>query len=316
MVESAFTGIVRLPGFAFARFCITLLVPSDFLLRHAADAMASLQSWLASLSPTQRLFLVALVVVAAHLVVLLIRRVTTRWIHLSSKQSNRKASSLLSLASSTLIFVFYFAAGGFLLTELGVPITAYLASASIIGLAVGFGSQGLVQDVVTGMTSIFSDVYDIGDMVEISAQVGVVKKIGLRFLEIENPLGARVMIPNRSIGNVINYRRGYIRCIADITLPPEQDATPREQIIERLKLLAQGVHDQFPGILVTPPAIEGEKQTSAGRRFLRIKFRVWPGRGTPIEQSFKQEVVQELARLDSAYKDWMVAVYYEIEPKH
>lgn len=193
--------------------------------------MASLQSWLASLSATQRLFLAAL----------LTCRLTTHWIHPSSKHSNRKATSLLSLASSTLIFVFYFAAGGVLLTELGVPITAYLASATIIGLAVGFGSQGLVQDVVTGMTSIFLDVYDIGDMVEISAQVGVVKKIGLRFLEIENPLGARVMIPNRSIGNVINYRRGYIRCIADITLPPEQDATPREQINERCDGLENAV---------------------------------------------------------------------------
>jgi moderate conductance mechanosensitive channel len=106
---------------------------------------------------------------------------------LSVKQSRRKAVSLLSLFSSSLIFIFYFAAIGFVLSEFGVPIAAYLASASIIGLAVGFGSQGLVQDVVSGLTSIFSDVYDIGDMVEISGQVGVVTRIGLRFLEIENP---------------------------------------------------------------------------------------------------------------------------------
>lgn len=277
--------------------------------------MENIQAWLATLGSGQRLLVVVLVLAVAHVLVLLIRRLTTHWIGLSSGRTNRKWISLLSLISSALIFFFYFAAGGFLLTELGVPIAAYLASASIIGLAVGFGSQGLVQDVVTGMTSIFSDIYDIGDMVEISAQVGVVKKIGLRFLEIENPLGARVMIPNRSIGNVINYRRGYIRCIADITLPADPDGLSREQLIDRLTLLAQGVHEQFPGILVTPPAIEGEKKTSAGRHFLRIKFRVWPGRGTPIEQSFKQEVVQELARLDASYKDWMVAVYYEIEPK-
>jgi moderate conductance mechanosensitive channel len=149
--------------------------------------MEYLQSWVGNLGSSQRLLLVLAVAAAAHGVVLLIRRLTSYWMGLSVKQSRRKAVSLLSLFSSSLIFIFYFAAIGFVLSEFGVPIAAYLASASIIGLAVGFGSQGLVQDVVSGLTSIFSDIYDIGDMVEISGQVGVVTRIGLRFLEIENP---------------------------------------------------------------------------------------------------------------------------------
>jgi len=277
--------------------------------------METIQTFLESLSTPLRLLLVIMVASVAHLVVLLIRKLTNFWMVRSVKQNHRKAVSLLSLISSSLIFFFYFAAIGFVLSEFGVPIAAYLASASIIGLAVGFGSQGLVQDVVTGLTSIFSDVYDIGDMVEISSQVGVVTKIGLRFLEIENPLGARVMIPNRSITNVINYRRGYIRCIADVTLPVDVAQNSRESSIKRIGELANGVYEQFPGILVTPPTIEGEKQTSGGRIYLRVKFRIWPGRGAPIEQSFKQEVIQEMSKLDNSYKDWMVAVYYEVETK-
>lgn len=275
--------------------------------------MEMIMSWSAGLQSWQRLLLVFLLAIVAHLLVLLIRRLTSYWIGLSSKTSRRKAVSVLSLISSSLIFVFYFTAIGVVLSEFGVPIAAYLASASIIGLAVGFGSQGLVQDVVTGLTSIFSDIYDIGDMVEISAQVGVVTRIGLRFLEIENPLGARVMIPNRSILNVINYRRGYIRCIVDVTLPKENAAGSEEATIERLKNLATGVHEQFPGILVSPPSIQGKKSTAAGRDYLRIKFRIWPGRGAPIEQSFKQEVVQEMGLLDEKYKDWMVSVHNEVE---
>lgn len=277
--------------------------------------MESVQIWLADLETWQRLLVVILVAALAHVAVLAIRKLTTGLIGQTVEQDHRKAFSVLSLVSSALIFTFYFAAVGFVLSELGVPIAAYLASASIIGLAVGFGSQGLVQDVVTGLTSIFSDVYDIGDMVEISGQVGRVTKIGLRFLEIENPMGARVMVPNRSITNVINFRRGYIRCLVDVTLPASIEGDSTHKVAERLTALANGVFEQFPGILVTPPTIEGEKQTSAGKSYLRIKFRIWPGRGAPIEQSFRQEVVQEMSQIDDKYKEWMVAVYYEVETK-
>ena len=275
-----------------------------------------MQEFISGLSSTERLLLVVAVAALAHVVVRLVRYGTGRAMGLSSRRrSNRKVTSLLSLVSNALVFIIYFAALGFVLNELGVPIAAYLASASIIGLAVGFGSQGLVQDVVTGLTSIFSDVYDLGDMVEISGQAGVVRRIGLRFLEIENPLGARVMIPNRSITNVVNYRSGYIRCIVDITIPRATPEDNIESVCTRLMILANGVHEQFPGILLTPPSREGLKTNASGRSFLRVKFRIWPGRGTPIEQSFKQEVVQEMQVLDPSYKDWMVAIYNEVEKR-
>ena len=128
-------------------------------------------------------------------------------------------------------------------------------------------------------------------------------------------MGARVMVPNRSITNVINFRRGYIRCLVDVTLPASIEGDSTHKVAERLTALANGVFEQFPGILVTPPTIEGEKQTSAGKSYLRIKFRIWPGRGAPIEQSFRQEVVQEMSQIDDKYKEWMVAVYYEVETK-
>lgn len=274
--------------------------------------MQTLQSWTASLDSTQRLLLLLSVAIAAHALVTVIRSVSSYAIKHSSERNYRRTVSLISLLSSSSIFLIYFAGVGVALSELGVPIAGYLASASIIGLAVGFGSQGLVQDIVSGLTAIFSNIYDIGDMVEIGGQVGVVKNIGLRFLEIENPLGARVMVPNRLVTNVINYNRGYIRCIADITLPEHDDAG----LVDRLTLIANGVYEQFPGILVTKPTIEGIKQTSAGRSYLRIKFRIWPGRGAPIEQSFRQEVVQEISKLDASYKEWMAAVYYEVELKN
>ena len=79
-----------------------------------------------------------------------------------------KVITLTRLVASAIIFFIYFLAVGFLLQELGVNLTTYLVSASVVGLAISFGSQGLVQDVVIGLTLVFSDTMDVGDLVEVT----------------------------------------------------------------------------------------------------------------------------------------------------
>jgi small conductance mechanosensitive channel len=207
----------------------------------------------------------------------------------------------------------YFVAVGIVLKEFGISLTAYLASATIIGLAVGFGSQGLVQDVVTGLTVILSDLFDVGDMVEIAGQTGIVQKVGIRFTVLTNFMGAEVFIPNRTIANVVRYERGYVRAIADINLLG--DSVIAKQIEDRVCSIVEATYEQFPGILMTPPTIEGRVKTSSGKDFLRVKFRIWPGQGGPLEAGFKREVVESLKGIDPAYSDWMVVLTYEVEKK-
>jgi small conductance mechanosensitive channel len=273
-----------------------------------------LESLMAQAGLAGRIGIIAAGAVAAHFLILGIFRVGDRFADPGSRRPGiRKLRSVMSLAISAVVFTVYFLAIGFVLREFGVSLTAYLASASIVGLAVGFGSQGLVQDVVTGLTLIFSDLFDVGEMVEISGQSGLVRKIGMRFVELGNSYGARIFIPNRTITNVINYPRGYVRFIADIRL--SADPAVAQGMREIVHKLVPTVYEQFPGILLTAPSFEGELKTSAGTPFVRIKFRVWPNRGEPIEKTFKQELVAELKKLDPDYAEWMVAVYYEVEQK-
>ena len=123
-----------------------------------------------SLNYPWRILVIIAVVVGVHVAVLIIKAAGKRLMTAMPRRSFAKARSLLGLLTSIAIFILYFAAGGYVLKEFGVSLTAYLASASVLGLAVGFGSQGLVQDVVTGLTLIFSDLVDVDDMVEISGQ--------------------------------------------------------------------------------------------------------------------------------------------------
>ncbi len=165
--------------------------------------------------------IVTIVVVAGggHLFVRGVRRLGQALAERRVTRSFQKIRTIGTLLESVAVFFVYFFAVGLVLSELGVSLTAYLASASIVGLAIGFGSQGFVQDVVTGLTLVFSDLFDVGDMVEIAGQSGIVRGLGLRFTVLINGFGAEVYIPNRTIANVVNYPRGYVRCLFDITLP-------------------------------------------------------------------------------------------------
>lgn len=258
-----------------------------------------------------RIIMVLAAAIVAHAIVRLIRASSTWLLSSDLARHISKTRTIVSLSTSILVFTIYFVGAGFALSELGVPLSTYLASASIIGFAVAFGSQGLVQDVVSGLTIVFTGLLDIGDLVEVSGQVGVVESFGMRFTVLRTPLGARTHIPNRSITNVVLYPRGYMRCLVDVGLP--DDPVISTKIEDLATVLTDSVTQQFPGIFRASPEIVRGNKTVAGKKYLRIKFRIWPGRGDPLEKVFQREFLQAVKRIDAEYPDWMISVNYEIE---
>jgi small conductance mechanosensitive channel len=254
----------------------------------------------------------AIVVAAllAHGATVLVRKGGGRLLR-SRLHSEAKARTLAGFATSTVVFAIWFAAVGFGLSELGVSLATYLASASVIGLAVSFGSQGLVQDVLNGLTVVFSDLLDVGDMVDLGGQVGIVEQVGMRFTVLVSFSGARVYVPNRAIGSVVNYPRGYVRAYLDARLPA--DPALHDEAERRLRELALAAHQQYPGVLLLPPTVEGTHRTLAGYSFVRIKFRIWPGQTALLEGPVKAAAMQALDQLEPGYAVWMVSVHYRSE---
>lgn len=267
--------------------------------------------YLSELPAWQRIVVALALAAAAHVFVRVVRALSARAMSSGVARRSTKTRTLISLFTSTLVFALYFAAIGYVLNEAGVPLSTYLASASIIGLAVAFGSQGLVQDVVSGVTIVFTDLFDIGDVIEVSGQVGLVERFGMRFTVLRNPMGAEVFVPNRSILNVVTYPRGYVRCFIDITLP--DDPALAEPIEQKAIDMANGALDLYPGIFRAPPEVMPRQTTRAGRQFQRIKFRIWPGRNATLEGAFRQEMLQMARTIDPAYQDWMITVNVEVE---
>jgi len=268
-----------------------------------------------------RIVVIVLLAVLAHFTVQGLKRLS-RWmltLKLGSEASTTesiirrypKIATVTTIFVSGFTFVIYFMAIGLILREFNVSLTAYLASASVIGLAVGFGLQGLVQDVIIGLTLIFSDALSIEDVVELSGQVGKVENIGLRFTTLVNLHGQKIYVPNRNITMISRFHRGAIRGYVDIQIPDEiEDKTATEAV----KSIAIGLYNQQKSIILEKPELFGIKEAKGGDwRYLRIKFRIWLGQSAIIETTFKQRVIDFMKKLYPDYADWMITIAYRVE---
>ena len=196
------------------------------------------------INPILRILLVIVLAVAAIFIVKAIRRFSQYLLTMKvdSKETSQeiltrrypKLATILPLLVSAGTFTIYFVAVGMILREFKISLTTYFASATVIGLAVGFGLQGFVQDVVIGLTLIFSDALTIGEMVKLGDEIGKVDSIGLRFTVLINLHGQRIIIPNRNISTISQFRGGCIRAYVDIQLPQEIDEKEMLQAIQAI----------------------------------------------------------------------------------
>jgi len=266
-----------------------------------------------------RLLVIVVLAMVVHIVVKFVRRITELAVQRSQAQKiglgfvtqKPKFITLIRLVGNCVTFLAYFFAFGFFLEEFGVNLTAYLASASIVGLAISFGSQGLVQDMVIGLTLISSDALDVGDIVEITGTtsvIGRVEEIGLRFTKLINHFNQRVFIPNRTIANVSRFPRGGVDAWVHIQIPAGADSTEMVEVIEKA---AKGMWRQFGTIIMSEPVVgSAETIEQADRDFLCVNFKIWPGQGSLIETTFRQQMVNAMKSYQPDYADWQVPVTY------
>lgn len=267
-----------------------------------------------------RIAIIIAIAILAHVAARAALRLTGIWVKRSQAHAGKlgyfgttpKFDTVLRLIFSSAIFGIYFVGIGLVLEEFGLGITAYLASTSVLGLAISFGSQGLIQDIVIGLTLIFWDAMDVNDMVEIvgptTSVVGRVEEIGMRFTKIVNFYGQKVLIPNRTIGNISRFPHGGVDAYADPQIPASVAPAVVLLVIQNLAL---GMWAQFGAIILAEPVIGRIQKAPGGTwTFVRVHFKIWPGQGGLIETTFREEVVRALNSIDPKYASWQVPVTY------
>ncbi|WP_300462324.1 mechanosensitive ion channel domain-containing protein [Desulfobacula sp.] len=280
-----------------------------------------LTNFLADINPLIRILLIIGLTVAAHFTVKLIRRFSRYLLtmkldpketaELNLPRRYPRITTIITLLINAVTFTIYFVAVGMILHEFKISLTTYFASATVIGLAVGFGLQGFVQDLVIGLTLIFSDALNIGEVVKLGDEIGRIDIIGLRFTALINLHGQRILIPNRNIAVISQFRGGCIRAYVDIQLPQRLN---EKNISQAVHAIANAMYQQHKSIILTPPELFGIKEVSDAQwRYLRIKFKLWPGQIKIIEDTFKERVVQLLKTTSEDYAPWMITVTYKVE---
>ena len=208
-------------------------------------------------------------------------------------RNHQRSVTVHSLTINLAKYVIYFTALGYILGEMGVNYTTYLASLSVIGLAVGFGSQGLVQDVVTGFFILFESQFSVGDMVEISGQVGIVEEIGLRTTRLRNYAGAQIIFQNRNIPLVGRYKKGVMEAGVDVAIADVETAD-RAAIL--LQQVGEELAKQFCEIIMKKPVIDGLIELNTGERFVRLRAEIWPAQQWVIDAQMVPRIKEIFAR--------------------
>ncbi len=154
--------------------------------------------------------------------------------------ADRRYRTVLRLLKSIVGYVVYFIAGVACLSVVGINITGLIAGAGVVGLAIGFGAQSLVKDVITGFFIIFEDQFGVGDYIRLTNIEGTVLEIGLRTTKIKGAGGEINIVPNGSITEVINYSINNSTAIIDVSVAYSSDINKAEElIIDYLRTLPQ-----------------------------------------------------------------------------
>ncbi|MDF2039520.1 mechanosensitive ion channel family protein [Bacillus sp. CMF12] len=167
--------------------------------------------------------LILLKLAAIYFAFLIVKSAGNKIIHKSFEGIGRKerispgrSKTLQSLAKNVFSYVLIFIFAVTILQIFGIKATAILAGAGVVGLAVGFGAQGLVSDVVTGFFILLERQIDVGDYVTTGSYSGIVEQIGLKTTQIRGFDGTLHYIPNREITSLSNHSRGNMRALVDI----------------------------------------------------------------------------------------------------
>ena len=203
------------------------------MIEHAGNRAENLLSNLPVL--TSRLLMVGLTIFLGVLIIRIGRRMIVSIIRMRGQKdmsTTQQVNTLKSLVTSVFNYIMYFIIVTIVLSILGVNVSSILAVAGVGGIAISFGAQTLVKDIISGMFIWMEGSITVGDVVTINDLSGVVESVAIRTTRIRDYNGNIYIIPNGDIRTITNMSRDFKRAIVDIRCPYEADQAHIVQILE------------------------------------------------------------------------------------
>ena len=206
--------------------------------------------------------------------------------------SDKRANTIKEIIKKTVKYILYFIGIVMILDMFNINTSSILATAGIGGLAIGFGAQSLVKDIITGFFILFEDQYAVGDYVKIESFEGVVEELGLRVTKLRDFSGELHIIPNGKIQVVTNKTRGAMRALVNISIAYEENI---DQAIEVLNKVCDEIKLSNKNILDGPTTL-GVTNLGDSEVSITIVAKTTPMEQWAVEREIRKKVKEAFDR--------------------
>ncbi len=203
----------------------------------------------------------------------------------------KRLYTLSKLFKSIATYAIYFISIITCLDMIGFSITTILAGAGVVSLAVAFGAQSIVEDLMSGIFIVLENQYSVGEYVQIDSIQGQVREIGMKTTKIATYDGQLMIIKNGSIGTVVNYSRSAQRGYVVVGIAYEEDVNNAMTVMERA---CATIAERFKADLCELPNVQGVVDLADSSVNVRATFTAWNWTQGMIERALRKEIKEEL----------------------
>ncbi|GAB3275778.1 mechanosensitive ion channel family protein [Actinocorallia lasiicapitis] len=278
---------------------------------HNEDVTRFFHTWLDGLVTTLLWIIMALVasVVVRHFTHRLITKITekvaegtmsekirdrTRTIFdgspaLLSERRRQRMETMGSVLRSIASVVIFGTAAFTVLGQMGLNLTPILASATVIGAAVGFGAQNIVKDLLAGLFMLLEDQYGVGDVVDTGSAKGSVEAVTLRITRLRDVNGVVWYVRNGEITRIGNESQNWGRAVLDIPVAADQDVdTVRDLLQQTADALAK--ETDWDEVIIEKPSVWGVQALNGDTMVVRVTLKTQPGRQGDVARALRIRV--------------------------
>jgi small conductance mechanosensitive channel len=216
-------------------------------------------------------------------------------------EASKHRQALAQVITWSVLAVIYCVAALAIAQRFGVPLTSLVAPAAVLAVALGFGAQRLVQDILSGFFIVTERQYGLGDLIRLSVSglnnpaTGTVEDVTLRVTTVRTADGEVVITPNGQITQVTNLSRDWARAIVDVPVPVIADVNRVSEVLRRIGDEAYKEPD-VRQLLLDAPAVMGVQSIDVDHFQVRVVARTLPGKQFDVGRMLRARIAAGLLR--------------------
>ncbi len=237
-----------------------------------------------------KLISIGLIIIVIKVLIELTNKIIDKTLRDKSKKnyfmSVKRANTIGQVLKKLVRYTLYFIASLMILEMFNIKTTSILATAGVGGLAIGFGAQSLVKDVITGFFIILEDQFSVGDYIQVLDFEGVVEELGMRVTKLRDFSGELHIIPNGEIKVVTNRTRGAMRALVEVVIAYEEDIDNAIIVAEKV---AREINETN-GSVLDGPTVLGVTELGASGVTIRIVAETKPMEQWDVEREIRKKI--------------------------